>query len=76
MVAIYVDLLGLHPISRFILSKFVEELEKTVWAQIVNMLSFNVHTGDICGNFNEQNVMVVIKVCTNFDIKANCAHCK
>jgi hypothetical protein len=38
MLAIYVDLLGLHPISPFVLSKLVEELEKTVWAQIMNML--------------------------------------
>jgi hypothetical protein len=78
MVAIYVDLLGPHPISPFILSKFVEELEKTVWAQIVNMLSFNVHTGGRCHlwQIEEQNVMVVIKACTKFDIKANCAHCK
>jgi hypothetical protein len=76
MVAIYVDLLRLHPISPFILSKFVEELEKTVWAQIVEMLSFNVHTRgrSHLWQFDEQNVM--IKACTNFDIKSNCAHCK
>jgi hypothetical protein len=33
MVAIYVDLLSPHSISPSILSKFVEELEKTVYAQ-------------------------------------------